>query len=156
LRGIIERLAGREEWGVNVYRDRVMLMEAITLLSPRLRELIEQAASASPGQAYLLKKKIDAMKSDEARIEVKRVIEEIEGKLSSVSDGTARLRVLKDEAAEQGGVAAKMAFLVERGRFDRFRARAESLAEEYAASGFKLELTGPWPAYNFADEKAEA
>jgi hypothetical protein len=156
LRRIIERLSGREEWGVNVYRDRRVLMEAITILSRRLRELSEQAEAASPGQAYLLKKKIDSMKSDEARIETRRVVEEIEQKLSSASDSAARLRVLKDEAGEHGEVAAKMAFLVERSRFDEFRARAESLAAEHAASGFRLELTGPWPAYNFAGEDREA
>lgn len=154
LRRIIGRLAGREEWGVNVYRDRRALMDVVTSLSGRLRKLSEQAQAASPGQAYLLKKKIDAMKSDEARVESMRIVEEIERGLSEASDGAARLRVLKDEAGEQGEVAAKMAFLVERARFDEFRARAESLAEEHAASGFKLELTGPWPAYNFADEGA--
>src|SRR5918912_1778155 len=43
LRAIIERLRGREEWGVNVYCDRAKLSEQIVLLSPRLRELREQA-----------------------------------------------------------------------------------------------------------------
>lgn len=155
LRRIFKRLAGREEWGVNVYRDRAMLMQSITWLSPRLKELGEQAASTSPGQAYLLKKKIDAMKSDEARIESKRIVEVIEQELSAASDKAARLRVLKDEAGEMGEVVAKMAFLIERERFFEFRSRAESLAEAHKATGFRLELTGPWPAYNFASEGAE-
>ena len=65
LRAIIERLRGREEWGVNVLCDRKMLLETITSFSPRLRELNEHAASASPGQSYLMRKKIDAMRVDE-------------------------------------------------------------------------------------------
>jgi hypothetical protein len=150
LGSIIERLRGREEWGVNIYFTRATLMQAVSSLSPRLRELGDRAASAPPGQAYLMRKKIEAMRADEARAETRRVAAEVEGALSRVSDGAARLRVMKDEADECGEVAAKLAFLVERSRFRDFRAAAEALADGHAAAGFKLELTGPWPAYNFA------
>ncbi|HYX43095.1 MAG TPA: GvpL/GvpF family gas vesicle protein, partial [Pyrinomonadaceae bacterium] len=61
LQGIIERLRGREEWCVNVYCDRAKLSAQLVLLSPRLRELSEQAARATPGQSYLLQKKIETL-----------------------------------------------------------------------------------------------
>lgn len=150
LRAIIERLRGREEWGVNILCDRQKLVETITSLSPRLRELSEQAASASQGQAYLIRKKIEAMRVDEARAEIKHVATEIEGDLARLSDGAARLRILKDEGGEHNDPVAKLAFLVARTRFDEFRDAAERLAQTYAPAGFQLELTGPWPAYNFA------
>ena len=148
---LIERLRGKQEWGVNIYFTRARLIEAITTLSPRLRELGERAASASPGQNYLMRKKIEAMRADEARVETRRVISEIERELSRASESSARLRVLKDEASEYGEVAAKLAFLVERERFEEFRAVAEALASEHGESGFRLEMTGPWPVYNFAE-----
>jgi hypothetical protein len=152
---IIERLRGREEWGVNVYVTRATLMEVMTTISPRLREFAEQAATASPGQAYLLRKKIEALRADETRVEIKRATSGIEREMASFSDGSSRLRLMNDETTEQGEVVAKLAFLVSRARFDEFRAAAEKMAEKYAASGFKLELTGPWPAYNFADRSGE-
>jgi hypothetical protein len=46
-----------------------------------------------------------------------------------------------------------LAFLVERAGFDEFRRVAERLAGEYACAGIRLELTGPWPAYNFVNSK---
>jgi hypothetical protein len=150
LASALGRLRGREEWGVNVYFDRARLKEAVVELSPRLRELAGQASAASPGQAYLLRKKIDAMRADEARAEVRRVAGEVETALAATAAGAARLRVLKDEAGEHGDVAAKLAFLVGRERFSEFRDAAEALAREYERAGFRLELTGPWPAYNFA------
>src|SRR5687768_10031441 len=52
LREILERLRGREEWGVNVFCDQSMLMSSITSVSPVLRDLAERAAQASPGQSY--------------------------------------------------------------------------------------------------------
>ena len=150
LRAIIERLRGREEWGLNVYYDRAKLLEKIAQLSPRLRELTERADASSPGQSYLLRKKIDALRETEARAETKRASARIEEELSSRCEAKVRLRVLKDEATEVGELAARLAFLVERKQFNQFRAAAERLAEEFNEAGFKLELTGPWPAYNFA------
>lgn len=149
LRAIIERLRGREEWGINIICDRKMLLEAILSLSPRLRELNEQADSASPGQSYLMRKKIEALRADEARVEIKRVAAKIEAELAPRSLGTTHLRVLKTEGGEQGDLVAKLAFLVARTGFEEFRAAAEQLAQEHAPAGFQLELTGPWPAYNF-------
>lgn len=149
---IIERLRGREEWGLNLYSDRARLKEEIVSLSPRLRGLSEQAAASSPGQAYLIRKKIDSERDAEARAQLRRVVAEIEQELTAASATAAyaRLRVLKDEGGEQGELAAKLAFLVERGSFAEFRAAAERLAQKYEGAGFRLELTGPWPAYNFA------
>lgn len=149
LLGLINRLRGREEWGVNLYCDRAKLLKKIETLSARLRELNEEAAQASPGQSYLLRKKVEAMRADEVRAEMKRVAAEVENKLTDLSDGVAHLRVLKDEASEHGSVVARFAFLIERERFQEFRSVAEKLADEHVASGYKLELTGPWPAYNF-------
>ena len=150
LRARIERLRGREEWGVNLYADRARLFEQIADLSARLRELRAQAERATPGQGYLLQKKIEALRADETRAEARRIANEIERALKDKAEGGVRLRVLKDEASEHGDTLAKFAFLVAHARFAEFRAAAESLADEHAPAGFKIELTGPWPAYNFA------
>lgn len=150
LAGIIERLRGREEWGVNVFSDRATLMASITSVSPRLRELAHQAEAASPGQSYLMQKKIDALRVDEARVALNGIIDEVEKSLSEQADDAKRLRILKVEATEHGELKAKFAFLVKRAEFEEFRAAAERLAEQHLAAGVRLELTGPWPAYNFA------
>ncbi|MBD0372618.1 MAG: GvpL/GvpF family gas vesicle protein [Pyrinomonadaceae bacterium] len=149
LRAAIERLEGREEWGVNIFCDRKALMDAIASISQRLQELEGQAEAASAGQAYLLRKKMDSMRKDEARAEVSRTVERIERELREGSEGATRLRLLKDEAGEYGELVGKLAFLVERRRFDEFRSAAERLAGDVGRAGFRLELTGPWPAYNF-------
>src|SRR5215207_3793911 len=86
LEEIIEHLRGREEWGVNVYSDRAMLMSSITSVSPVLRDLVERAQQAPPGQSYLMQKKIDTLKVDEARTAVNRIVEQIEEGLKEQSD----------------------------------------------------------------------
>ena len=149
LVAILDRVRGREEWGVNILRDRVRLMKAIDSVSPRLREVAARAAAASPGESYLLRKKIDALRADEASREVKRVIALIERGLKTASDGSLRLAILKEGTAGEGDVVARFAFLVARNDFAAFREAAERLAEEHSQTGFQLEFTGPWPGYNF-------
>ena len=67
LRATLERLKGREEWGLNVYVERARLREQVATLSERLREMETEAAAAPPGRAYLLRKKVDALLSNGAR-----------------------------------------------------------------------------------------
>jgi len=152
LARIIERLRGREEWGVNIYSDRATLMASITSVSPRLRELAQQAEAASPGQSYLMQKKIESLRVDEARSALNEIVERIEQTLREQADDAKRLRILKVEATEHGELKGKFAFLVNRSGFEEFRAAAERLAEENAGAGVRLELTGPWPPYNFSAE----
>lgn len=149
LQGILERLRGCEEWGVNVFCDQSALMSSITSVSPVLRDLTERAAQASPGQSYLMQKKIDALRVDESRAALNRIIEQVEKTLGDQSDEATRLRVLKVEATEYGELKAKFAFLVKRAAFEQFRDAAERLAQENQNAGVRLELTGPWPPYNF-------
>jgi len=149
LQEMIEHLRGREEWGVNIYVDRAALLSSITSVSPVLREMVERAEQSSPGQSYLIQKKIDALKTDEARAAVNRIADEIEQNLREESDDARRLRILKVETTEHGELKAKFAFLVKRGGFDQFREAAERLAQQNHAAGVRLELTGPWPVYNF-------
>jgi hypothetical protein len=149
LMAIIERLRGREEWGVNVYFDRNQLLESITSVSPKLRELAAQAESSAPGQSYLLKKKIESLKVDEVRSEITRLIDDTEKTLARSVDELQRLRVLKVESTEHGELKAKFAVLIERSKFEEFHSSVEQWAVANKETGMRLELTGPWPAYNF-------
>jgi len=150
LKTILERLAGSEEWGVNIYSDRQVLLDNITHVSPRLREMTEEAKKASAGQSYLMQKKIEALKVDEAKVEISRAAEQIENRLRSFSEGATRLRILKVETTEHGELKAKFAFLVRKSKFADFQIAAETSARELHEAGIRIELTGPWPAYNFA------
>ena len=149
LESIIEQLRGREEWGVNVFVDRAVLLSTITSVSPVLRDLVQRAAQAPPGQSYLMQKKIEVLKVDEARVAVNRIVDQIEERLKEQSDDARRLRILKVETTEHGELKAKFAFLISKSEFDEFKDAAEKLAQEHQSAGVRLELTGPWPGYNF-------
>lgn len=148
----LDRLRGREEWSLNLYCDRAKWAAHAASSRPELREASERASAASPGQAYLLRKKMEGQRAEAVRRELARAAAEIEGSLGEASEGAHRLRLSAEEPSERGEVVMKIAYLVGRDRFDGFRAAAERLAREYAPAGLTLELMGPWPAYHFADD----
>ena len=92
------------------------------------------------------------MKVDEVRAALNRIVDQIEEKLKAQSEDAKRLRILKVETTEHGELKAKFAFLVQRSGFEEFRDAAERLAQEHQAAGVRLELTGPWPVYNFVHD----
>jgi hypothetical protein len=150
LKTILVRLNGKEEWGVNVYSDRQILLDNIISVSPRLRMMADEAKQASAGQSYLMQKKIEALKAVEAKVETARATEQIEKRLAEESEQSTRLRILKVETTEHGELKAKFAFLVVKEKFPEFQNAAEELAGELQHAGVRLELTGPWPPYNFS------
>ncbi len=156
LSALTARVQGREEWSLNLFCERAKLMKRLDSTNLRLREASERAASAPPGQAYLLRKKTEALRSAEARAEIQRVTAAVAEALAARSDGAKRLNLLRQETAEPGELAARLSFLVARDRLAEFRAVAEQLAREHTESGFTLELVGPWPAFNFTDAATAA
>jgi hypothetical protein len=146
---VLERLRGREEWGVNVYFDASKLRAGILRSGHKTAGLENKAAAASPGQSYLERKRIDSFRAREARLEIGRVLDRIEDRLLGASDAAKRLRVLKMESGDQGRIVGRFAFLVRRRRFEHFQAAARNQLKSLQTAGFSLELTGPWPAYNF-------
>jgi hypothetical protein len=134
---IIRRVAGRCEWGVR-----------IRLASPPAPE--RRTKRATSGTGYLAAKK---EVRDTARDQAKR----------GQSHANAVFATLASKAAEAerhsppagGSVPSRVlldaSFLVDTGRVEPFRAVTRRLTRELKGEGFSLELTGPWPPYNFIE-----
>jgi hypothetical protein len=59
-------------------------------------------------------------------------------------------------SGREGDVLLNGVYLVEADQLEQFRAGAAELAERYRPDGLTIELTGPWPAYNFVRGSIEA
>jgi hypothetical protein len=142
LAATLDALDGRREWGVRVLaRDVVETADE------------EEDARQSSGRAYLVRKrrKRDAGMSDERRAEVDALLGAIEQRLAAVSVESVRLPPRKTRPA--GDVRTEMvlnaAYLVEESHVEALRATVATLAAAHEPDGLVIELTGPWPAYNF-------
>jgi hypothetical protein len=142
---LIERLEGREEWGL-----RILLDEARALR--RAETEAHSEAPGASGTAFLLRKK---KQQDAARDAIVRGQERATGvfdELSILADDARRRPPPPGPAGQR--ILLDAAFLVRRGKLRGFQARAKKAAAALAKEGYDLTLTGPWPPYNFVAESA--
>jgi hypothetical protein len=151
LSAALDRVEGCEEWALNVFVDKAVLAGELSSLSPKLAELKERASKASQGQAYLLEKQAEKLRASEMKNYLKQAANEIAEQLEPQADGLKRMPVSEAEMKQEPAVAGKLVYLVKKTKMRAFRTAAEKLAAKHAGSGFKLELTGPWPPYNFVE-----
>lgn len=156
----LERLAAGREYALRVYRVDRELLASITSLSPRLQQLAANAGAASPGQRYLLERKLEAEKRSELRAVTQRLVEEIVEALAGYSLGQVRSPIPRTADADTPGTSGVMvlnaAFFVASPAFENFQRTLTSLVETHAAHGLRFDFTGPWPPYHFAGAGAEA
>ena len=150
----LTRVAKGREYALRVYRIDAELLENVGALSPRLAEMSAAAASASPGQRYLLERKLDAEKKSEMRVVTQRIVDDIVEQLTPNAMAAARSPIPKTPSADggRGTMVLNTAFLVSPGALDGFQKTLTALVEQYGASGFRFDFTGPWPPYHFVDD----
>jgi hypothetical protein len=125
-------------------------------LSPTIEGLERQAREASPGQRYLLQRKLDA----ERRNELKRVAADV-ARASFQTLAPLALEAVREPLPAKGredapGVAVLNAFfLVRRGALEPFQQSLTAIVREHEPHGFRFDFTGPWPPYHFVRARTE-
>ena len=142
VRRVLARVAGRQEWGVRVRLDAALARRRV----PR------QPAAASPRRAgthFLLAKKRERDVARAVLRDGRAAVEDAFEALAGLAEGTRRR-----PAAELNGTPLVLdaALLVEARQGARFRRAVRRTATALAARGYRLNLTGPWPAYNFVSD----
>jgi osmotically-inducible protein OsmY len=149
----LERLEGKAEWGIKAFAESGALERAAL---ERAQEGADEAP-VSPGAAYMDRRRREARARENA--------EEIaDGWAQAIHERLARhaaealLNPLqrREVSGHNGDMLLNGVYLVEDEEVERFRELASELGEEYRARGVAVELTGPWPAYNFVKNSIEA
>jgi hypothetical protein len=154
LESTLDRLQQGREYALRVYRVDAELLAVIASLSPRLEELARSAAAASPGQRYLLERKLDVEKRAELRGVTQRIVDDIVRALSAHAHESIRSpipKVTDAAAASRGAMVLNAAFFVAPDTMESFQKTLTALIAEHGAHGFRFDFTGPWPPYHFAN-----
>jgi len=151
LVALLGTVARGREFGVRIFRVDDELRQALASHSPSVAALERDlAATESPGQRYLMQRKLEAARKEEVR----RVSADVAAGAFDALSGAAIASVqdtLPTATAEQPGAAVLNAsFLVAHDAIDAFRAAVTGLVREHERRGFRFEFTGPWPPYHFA------
>jgi len=150
-----KQIGDGREFGVRVYVQPGVLKDKLGEHSTELTALQTEAAKASPGQKYLLERKIDDVRRDAGRDLATRVAGEIHDALREASMETVREQPVNAGAPrEQGRAILNAAFLVAPSRVVEFQRQLTAMVNKYEPSGFKFDFTGPWPPYHFVGERA--
>jgi hypothetical protein len=147
LTDALARLAGRVELGVKAYVDPVRLADVVCDGDERLAALRAEIATASPGTAHLRRKQLERHVAEAAARERLQLGTALHQRLSTTA--VAACTNPLPDAGEGLQPVVNGAYLVEREDEAPFRREAADAAAEHAAFGLRIDVTGPWPAYNF-------
>lgn len=150
----LERLKGRQEWGCKIFCDTAKLKGQVSKDDAQLVALEAAAAAASPGQAFVLRKKRDAHLAQLVAERIDAVTDELLDSLAGLSVDT-RLRALLSEATtgRKEAMVLNVALLVAAPRQAELNLLVADLAARFGGEGFLIDLTGPWPPYSFSDDE---
>lgn len=150
LRDAIDHLDGKAEWGVKAFSDPTEATAVAADHSAGVPEDQASAADEARGATYMRRRQGERDERARAREELDEVAAHIHEQLCTLADDG---QVLPPQRPEVTGHAGDMVlngvYLVHDDDRERFDAEVHALNAEFAALGIKLELTGPWPAYNF-------
>lgn len=147
----LARLEGKYEWGVKLYSNRQLLRQKVEEISAQVNTLKLEIGRKSDGAAYFLKKKLEATLAEE----MERMADECaQSSHERLSYHAAEVVINPLQSKEISGRNEPMllngAYLVAKKRLTTFQAELAGLQERYGRLGLYYEMTGPWPAYNFA------
>ena len=149
----LERLEGKAEWGVKAFAGPDALERAAL---ERVKEGADEE-SVSAGAAYMDRRRREARARENAEEIADGWAQAIHERLARCA-AEALLNPLqrREVSGHDGDMLLNGVYLVEDEEVERFRELASELADDYRTRGVLVELTGPWPAYNFVKNSIEA
>jgi hypothetical protein len=149
LADALERLRGTSELGVAGYLDRERLRA-------RLAEEhgLDGDEASTSGRAYMQRRRLDRQLDASVGEVAARYAQEVHEQLAGIA-ADARTNALRPpDPGSRREMFLNAAYLVS-GDETAFRDAVARVGERWARDGVILEVTGPWPPYNFAEEVEE-
>ena len=143
----LRTLEGRAEWIVSIERDGPELV-----VGDAVRALDAEIAASAPGRAFLLGKRRDEVVRDERRARDAAIAEEAAAAIAEIGDGVYREQLIDDPTV---GAVARFSVLARRSREIELGDVVRRLGATGSSGGYRLRLSGPWPAYRFGGLPSE-
>jgi len=150
----LERLAGKTEWGVKLFAEEGALERAAA--ADEGGGTLEDGG-ASAGAAYLERKRRASRAREEADVLAGEWAEEAHVRLARVASEALENPLQRPEVSgHEGEMLLNGVYLVDDEGAEEFRRVVEALDADFRERGATVELTGPWPPYNFVKGSIEA
>ena len=150
LKPVLERVGRGREYALRVYRVDAELKAALPGLDEELGKLKASAEAATPGQRYLLERKLEERSKEEIRATSQRIAGDIQDALAKVALDATTSPIPRVTTDAPGTMVLNGAFLIAPDGLRAFQERLTAIVNERQPQGFRFDFTGPWPAYHFA------
>jgi hypothetical protein len=147
LESRLHALEGRAEWIVSVEREGPELIGGESV-----RALDAEIAASAPGRAFLLGKRRDEVVREERRTRDAAVAEETSAAIAAIADSVYREQLIDDPIAS---AIARFSVLAPRAREVELGDIVRRLGATGSSGGYRVRLSGPWPAYRFGGLPSE-
>ena len=145
----LERVAGCDEWAVHVFAARPAIEQRVSAEHPILQQLQHDLATASPGRAYFLQRKLDEERAAATEQALRELAQAAYEHLARWAVADRVTPPARSSPAAHGEIEIlRAAFLVPRANADPFLAEVRSCVE--GRDGVRCEYSGPWAPYSFA------
>lgn len=145
--GRLRAVEGRAEWIVSIEREG-----ADVSTGEAVRGLDAEIAAAAPGRAFLLGKRRDEVLREERRLRDAAIAEESLAALEEIADRVYREQLIDDPTA---AAVARFSLLASRAREVDLGDLVRRLGATGTLRGYRVRLSGPWPAYRFGGLPSE-
>jgi Gas vesicle synthesis protein GvpL/GvpF len=157
LRSALERVDGRQEWAVKLIVDRDALVAVARERSPEVAALEAELAARTEGGAYMHERKLDRLVADLVDRLAAELAEDVHARLGDwAADSVLNPPQNRELSGHEGEMLLNGAYLVEAEREEGVRRLLRELEDRHSKVGARLELTGPWPPYNFVTRETGA
>ena len=151
----LDVLEGREEWGVKLTVDRAALEAAARERAPN--DLDQPLEGQSAGGAYMLRRRQERQLREAADRLAGGLAEDVHARLQDwATDAVVNPPQNPELSGHEGDMLLNAAYLVEAAKVERLHDLVEELSERHRELGARIELTGPWPPYNFVPRTESA
>jgi hypothetical protein len=151
----LDALDGRQEWGVKLTVDPAALEAAARERAPDAFE--DELEGQSAGGAYMLRRRQERQLREAADRLAGGLAEDVHARLQDwATDAVVNPPQNPELSGHEGDMLLNAAYLVEEAKVERLHELVAELRERHRELGARLELTGPWPPYNFVPRTESA
>ncbi|MEL6557635.1 MAG: GvpL/GvpF family gas vesicle protein [Bacteroidota bacterium] len=149
---LLEKLREREEWGIKLFYESTSLTSWIEEHHETITQLNTELKNSTPGKAFLLKKQYETKIREAVKAEINAVRQQLYTEIQTLTDHFKLEKETDRSLTREKGInTLNLPILIQKTKVDQVQTLVENYRKNYGERGFSLELTGPWPPYNFVD-----
>ncbi|MBD1380169.1 GvpL/GvpF family gas vesicle protein [Metabacillus arenae] len=148
---LLQSLKGKQEWNMKIYCDDNQLRDSFRKNNPKIAAKREEISELPPGRQYFEKRKLNQLIDRELEMEKNRICEQIHEELKAFCiDSSIKKTWDKDVLGRKEQMCWNSVYLLTADHLQSFMDKVRKTSHSIIDAGWKMEPTGPWPAYHFA------